>query len=81
VCVDDLMRSAEARAQEGVIASPPPTVNTFSSAFRAGGMATHETKSTGKLSEGLLQEDFHNTRSRYDIEVLVDTSMTRDDTR
>ena len=82
VGADDLMRSTEARAQQGsVIVSPPvlpPTVNSFISAFPAGGLPMHETSTNGKLSGGLLQEDSYNTRSDYDIEVQVDTSMIRD---
>ena len=78
------MRSTEARAQQGsVIASPPvlpPTLNTFTSTFRAGGLSMYETSTDEKLSEGLvvLQEDSHKTRGEYDIEVQVDTSIVRD---
>jgi len=82
VGADDLMRSTEARSQQGsVIASPPvlpPTVNPFTSAFRAGGLSMHEIRTDGKLSGGLLQEDSHKTRGEYDIEVQVDTSIVRD---
>jgi len=77
-----LIHAREARAQQGpVIASPPvlpPTVNSFTSAFGAGGLSMYETSTNGKLSGGLLQEDSYNTRSEYDIEVQVDTSMIRD---
>jgi len=74
-----LIHTREARAQQGpVIASPPPTVNTFTSAYRAGELSMHETRSNGKLTGDLLPADPHNTRSEYDIEVRVDTSMIRD---
>ena len=82
---DDLMRSTEARVRESlVIASPPvlppllPPVNQFTSAFSAGEVSMYETSTNDKLSRGLLQEDSYNTRSEYDIEVQVDTSMIRD---
>ena len=76
---DDLMRSTEARAQQGpVIASPPPTMNTYTSAYRAAELSMQEIGSNGKLSGDLLQPDPQNTRSEYDIEVHVDTSMIRD---
>jgi len=66
-----LTHTREARAQQGpVIASPPPTVNTLTSISRSGGL-------NGNLSGGLLQEDSHNTQSKYDIEVQIDTSMIR----
>jgi hypothetical protein len=77
---DDLMRSAEARARQApVLASPPPTLNTFTSALRAGGPPMHEleARTNGKLT-GDPQEESHNTRSEYDIEVQVDMSMIRD---
>jgi len=80
-----LIHAREARAQQGsVIVSPPvlpPSVNTFTSAFSAGGLSMHETKTNCELSGGLLQEDSfnpYNTRSEYDIEVQVDTSTIRD---
>jgi len=38
----------------------------------------HETRTNGKLMTGDLQEESHNTRSEYDIEVQVDMSMIRD---
>ena len=53
-------------------------MNTFTSAFGSGGMSMYDTSTNGKLSGGLLQEDSYNTRNEYDIEVQVDTSMTRD---
>ena len=75
---DGLMRSAEARARQvPVIVSPPPTVNTFTSAYRADGPSMRETRTNGKLT-GDLQEESNNTRSEYDIEVQVDMSMIRD---
>jgi hypothetical protein len=79
------MRYTEARARQGpVIASLPvlpPTVNPFTSAFGSGGMSMYDTSTNGKLSGGLLQEDSYNpynTRSEYDIEAQVGTSMIRD---
>ena len=81
---DDLMRSTEARAQQGsVVASPPvlpPPVNASTSTFRAGGPSMYETRTDEKLSEGIvvLQEDSHKTRGEYDIEVQVDTSIIRE---
>ena len=80
VGADVLMRSTEARAQQGsVIASPPvlsPTVNTLTSAFRAGGLSMYDTRTDEKLV--VLHDDSHKTRGEYDIEVQVDTSMTGD---
>jgi hypothetical protein len=79
VGADDLMRSTEAGAQQGpVIALPPPIVNTLVFASRSDGLSSHETGSNGRVSGGLLQEDSHNTQSKNDIEMQIDTSMIRD---
>jgi len=80
-----LIHAREARAQQGpVIALPSPTVNTMVFASRSGGLSIRETRSSGKLSGGLLQEDSHNTQSKHDIEAqlphvpfpVVDTQLS-----
>jgi len=76
-----LIHVREARARQGsVVASPPvlpPIGNSFTSAFGTGGLSMYEPITNGKPSGGLIQEDSYNTRSEYDIEVQVDTSMLR----
>lgn len=74
---DDLMRSAEARAQQtSVIVQPPPTWNTSSSALRSDQQTKHET--IGEDLKADLSVDPRKTPSEFDITVHIDRSVIRD---
>lgn len=76
--IDDLMRSAEVRAQQAsAIVSPRPTCNTSTTAVRSDGQTKHELSINTSLA-GNLPVVSYGLPDEFDIEVRIERAMIRD---